>query len=360
MSRLFWQKLLGECSAAALGVFAVLFAIIATAQAVRVLGQAAAGALAPDALLAALAFQALSLLPVVLAITIFVAGLIVIGRAYRDSEMVVWLACGRPLHAFLGPLLGFGVPFVVLVALLTLFVRPWAISRSYDLEAELRARDEITAVAPGQFKETRGGDRIYFVERFSAFTQTLAGVFIHSVEPGGYSVTVARNGAVERAANGDRFLVLTEGSRYEAQSDSSESRVTTFERSELRIEPYEKQARPGSAKTASSAELWRSDKPADIAELQWRLHLPLAALLLLALALPLGYANPRGGRSYNLLLAVLVYVLYSNLLSISNAWVAQGRLAPWPGFFAVHLPLAVCVAVALAWQAGWLRRWLAR
>lgn len=61
-------------------------------------------------------------------------------------------------------------------------------------------------------------------------------------------------------------------------------------------------------------------------ELLGRIGLPVAALLLALLAIPLSFVNPRAGRSGNLIFAVLAYLVYSNVIGISEAWVSQGRL----------------------------------
>lgn len=360
LDSLFGRRISGECASVALGVFAVLFGIIATAHLVRLLNRAASGSVAADTVLAAMSFQTLNLFPLVLALTIFVAALVALTRAHRDSEMVVWFACGVPLRAFIVPLLRFALPFVALVALLTLVVRPWAVTRSLELQSELQSRDEIALVAPGIFKETRNGSKVYFVERFADFGQSLAELFIRSADPRGDSITVARSGNVERADNGDRFLVMRDGHRYEPAGDPGTWRMTRFERADILIQPYDKQTPGSSAKSRSSLELFGSSRPADIAELQWRFHLPIAALLLVLLAVPLGFVNPRARRSVNLILAVLIYAVYSNALSIVNAWVAQGRMPPWPGFVLVHLALVAVILLLLAWQTGALRRWRSR
>lgn len=359
-SSLFCRRISGECSSVALGVFAVLFGIIVTAHLVRLLNRAASGGIAADTVLAAMSFQTLNLFPLVLALTVFVAALVTLTRAHRDSEMVVWFACGVPLRAFIVPLLRFALPLVALVAVLTLLVRPWAVTRSLELQSELQSRDEIALVAPGAFKETRNGAKVYFVERFSDFGQSLAEVFIRSADKRGEVITVARSGQVERAANGDRFLMLRDGHRYEADDAGGKWRMTRFERAGVLIQPYDKQGVNNTAKSTGTWALLGSDQTGDIAELQWRFHMPIAALLLVLLAVPLGFVNPRARRSVNLALAVLIYALYSNALSIANAWVAQGRLAPLPGFALVHLALCGVIVILLAWQTGTFRRWVKR
>ncbi|MBU3694416.1 MAG: LPS export ABC transporter permease LptF [Rhodocyclaceae bacterium] len=360
IASLFSRRISGECASVALGVFAVLFGIIVTAHLVRLLNRAARGGISVDTVLAAMSFQTLNLFPLVLALTVFIATLVALTRAHRDSEMVIWFACGMPLRAFIVPLLRFALPFVGLVAVLTLAVRPWAVTRSLELQSELQSRDEIALVAPGVFKETRSGTKVYFVERFSDFGQSLAEVFIRSADEQGESITVAHSGDVTRAANGDRFLVLRDGHRYESGNTPGSWRMTLFKQADILIQPYEKQGFNNTAKSTETLALFGSDRPGDIAELQWRFHMPIASLLLVLLAVPLGFVNPRARRSINLALAVLIYALYSNALSVTNAWVAQGRLAPWPGFCLVHLALIGVVVALLAWQTGAYKRWRQR
>ena len=77
----------------------------------------------------------------------------------------------------------------------------------------------------------------------------------------------------------------------------------------------------------------------------WRLGIPLAALNLAVLAIPLSFVNPRAGRANNFLFALLTYMIYSNLLSVSQAWVAQGRLAFGIGVWAVHVGMFLLLIV---------------
>ena len=72
------------------------------------------------------------------------------------------------------------------------------------------------------------------------------------------------------------------------------------------------------------------------AELLWRLGVPISAIVLALLAIPLSFVNPRAGRSANMLLALFAYLLYNNLLTISQAWVSSGRISFEVGVFAVH------------------------
>ena len=74
------------------------------------------------------------------------------------------------------------------------------------------------------------------------------------------------------------------------------------------------------------------------------LSVPISALLLVLLAIPLAYVNPRMGRSLNLFTALFMYMLYSNCLNIVQSFIAQGKLGFWAG---LALPHTIALAVIL-------------
>ena len=80
---------------------------------------------------------------------------------------------------------------------------------------------------------------------------------------------------------------------------------------------------------------------AHLAEMVWRIGIPVSSLVLALLAIPMSFVNPRAGRSINLLFAVFTYIVYNNLLSVSQARVAQGRLDFTLGVLLVHLVMVL-------------------
>jgi lipopolysaccharide export system permease protein len=73
------------------------------------------------------------------------------------------------------------------------------------------------------------------------------------------------------------------------------------------------------------------------AELLWRLSIPLSAIVLALMAIPLSFVNPRAGRSANMLFAIVTYLIYNNLMTISQSWVAQGKMSFVLGVLLVHV-----------------------
>ncbi len=335
---IFQRSLLREVGNYAAAVFSVLFAITVTSQLVRMLARAAGGKLPSDAILALLGFTALNYLPILFALTLFVSVLMAVSRSYRDSEMVVWSASGLPLTAWVKPVLIFAAPIVLLITLLALFLTPWANGKGRRVPPQPREPRGRRAHRPGRVPRVRRTPSGCSSSRPSTATENVVrNVFIASNKRGRSGVTVSREGFIESAENGDRFAVLLNGRQYDGIPGTGEYRVTEFERYAARIKAKEARAASQRPKTASTLELLESRDRELRAELMWRIGLPLVALNLSLLAIPLAFVNPRASRSVNLIFAVFAYMVYSNLLSIVQAWVAQGRVRFEVGWWVLHV-----------------------
>jgi lipopolysaccharide export system permease protein len=334
---IFRNALLRELVAMAVATFVVLLAIVITMLLVRLLGQAASGAITTAGVVTLMGFATINYLPVLFSLTLFISVLMTLTRSYRDSEMVVWFSCGMSLTQWIRPVLTFALPVVAIIALLSLVLSPWAVTNSEELRRQMDSRDDVSAVSPGVFRESRQAQRVYFVEEVSGSENLVANVFVSSVQHGKQGVMVAARGFQETAENGDRFLVLLNGRRYEGEPGSADYKIYEFHRYAMRVDAIEgRAARAPTTKALSTAALVRDPTSANLAELSWRVGLPASALILTLLAIPLSFVNPRAGRSMNLVLALLIYMAYSNLLSITQAQIAQSRLSLSLGMFAVH------------------------
>jgi len=333
---IFKRSLLQELVTTALATLVVLLGIVVAQRIANYLGFVARGSIPGDAIGALLGFSMLKYLPMLLSLTLFLAVLMTLTRWHRDSEMVVWFSSGLGIYAWVRPVLMFASPIILLIAVLSLFVTPWATEKGEEFRAQLKSRDELAAISPGVFKESRNADRVYFVEAFDELGNTVKNIFVQSVQHQKLGIIVAAQGHRETAANGDNFLVMNKGSRYEGTPNTQEYSITQFERYAIRITPNEVQQPVASTQSTPSEELLKTRNPDHHAELQWRLAMPISAMILVLLAIPLSFVDPRAGRSANMILVLLIYVLYNNFLSILQAWVAQGKLSPLIGLWPVH------------------------
>ncbi|HTH95113.1 MAG TPA: LPS export ABC transporter permease LptF [Rhodocyclaceae bacterium] len=355
-------------------VFIALFSILLTTQLIRLLGQAAGGGIAPGAVMALLGFGALSYLPTVLSLTLFIAVLMTLSRMYRDSEMSVWFSSGLSLRGWVRPVLRFSTPILMAIFALSMFLTPWALSKSNEYRQRMDQRNDLSTISPGSFRENPSGELVFFVENTDNGNAGAKGggkldadnlasgkglvhnVFVNSLQNGRLGVMLATDGHVEQVANGDRFIVLEHGHRYENLPDVHEYRTTDFARYAVRIETRESRGLAESPRGFPLKRLLVEPTPVNRAELLWRIGIPASALILALLAIPLAFVNPRAGRTNNLVFAILAFMIYSNLISLSQAWVARGKLPFEIGVWGVHV-LMFSLLVLMFWRRMTLFSW---
>ncbi|MDR2000248.1 MAG: LPS export ABC transporter permease LptF [Zoogloeaceae bacterium] len=350
-----------EFSHTAATVFVALFAIMLTTQLIRLLGDAAIGKITPDGVVALLGFGAINYLPTLLSLTLFIAVLLTLSRWYRDSEMAIWFSAGLPLTAWIRPVLRFAVPLVLVIGLLSIFLSPWALTKSAEFRQKMDQRDDVSRISPGVFQESAQAERVFFVEgEIGDQNGRVKNVFVSSRQHGRLGVIVAAEGRTEAAANGDRFLVLENGRRYEGTPGAADYRIMEFERYGVRIEAYESRDIVPTEKNLPIWTLIAHPIAKNLGEILWRISLPLSALNLALLAIPLSFVNPRAGRANNLILALLIFMVYGNLINISQAWVTQGKMAFLTGVSITHM-LMLAVLMALFFRRltvfSWGRLW---
>jgi lipopolysaccharide export system permease protein len=326
----------------------VILTIVLTMMLIRTLGQAASGLVSPQDVVLLLGYTALGQLPTMLTLSLFFATVATLGRMYRDSEMAIWFASGIGLRRFVKPVLQTGAPVLVVVVLLAFVVWPWGNKSSAELRARYEQRSDLSRVAPGQFQTSSDGRRVFFVERSGDDAVSRRGVFILAANGNTETVTTAHRGWVETSGK-DRFLVLQQGQRNEENHATGETSLAQFETYHVLVGEQairSLQERPPRAKTTS--ELLSQPTAPNQGELVWRFGFVAAAVNLLLLGIGLSATNPRRASNWNLLIALLGFVAYFNLINLSQAWVTSGRLGLGDAMLLFHGG-AFMLAMALLW-----------
>lgn len=348
---IFQRALRRELLASYGAVFTTLFSITITFMLIRILAQAAGGKVATEDVITLIGFASLDYLPILLVLSGFISTLLVITRAYQDSEMVVWFASGQSLTAWIRPVLMAGLPFLLLTASLSFIVTPWANQKSQEVRSRYEKREDIARVSPGKFQESASSDRIFFVEEVAGDLSKVQNVFINTIKDGRSSVIVAKEGRISIDERGDRFLVMNQGRRYDGMPTDANFQMMQFENYAVLVTAQSKAAEGRkNAKALAVQELLADPNPANLGELLWRIALPSMGLVLMLMAVPLGFVNPRVGRSANLIIALILAVLYLSLIKIIETNVVQQKwsfaMAWWP-LHGIALALA---ALMFSWR----------
>ncbi|WP_152207088.1 LPS export ABC transporter permease LptF [Marinobacter changyiensis] len=340
-----------------LAVSGVLLMVFMSGRFIKYLADAAAGELAGDVLFQIMAYRFPGFLELILPLGFFIGILLAYGRMYLESEMTVLSACGFSERQLLTQTLVGSLLVMLVVGALSLYISPWGMKQVEAIFNEQRKATEFELLAPGRFQSLASGGRVTYTESLSDDKRELRGVFIAEFSDGGESLTLvsANTGSQFIDENtGSRFLVLEEGNQFQGVPGQLDFAVTEFEAYGLRIE-----GSSGNDKTLEEAlttrELMASSDPAARALLHWRFSLPLIVPIVTLLAVRLSRVNPRQGRFFHLLPAMLLYILYLGLLIVARDALENGKVPEWLGMLWVH-GLFLALGLWLHLGPAWLRK----
>lgn len=332
----------------------VLATVVMTMTLIRTLGQASRGSFNPSDVMLVMGYTVLAYMPTILTMSLFISIIATLSRMYRDSEMVIWFTSGRGLSALLGPLFRFAWPVLLVVLALALLVLPWSNQRIENMKDQYEKRGDIERIEPGQFQESAGGKRVFFVEKDAAGKQSGSNVFIATTEHGKETITSARSGRIQSLGQ-DRFLMLSNGQRLESVIGKPDLKISEFEEYGTKVgvdvlggNDYVP------VNTRPTLELLKNLTLPNLAELSWRIGLILAAINFVIIGVAVSSVNPRVGRSANLVFSLFAFVMYYNMLNLGQSWIASGRFT-FSGFLlALH---GGAMVLGIFWLAKGHNNW---
>jgi len=329
---------------AVLGIFVGLFACFSSA---RYLAEAITETLGVALMLKLVFLKTVIALEVLVPISLYVSIIVGLGRMHRDHEIIAMRAAGINAIRVVSAVMWVAVPVAICVGLLSLSGRPWAYEDSYLLNARANAELNTDRFQAGRFYGNEDSGRVIYIQKKNESTGKMKNVFHYIDNNGSREIILSRYAEQLGGANDDRAEIhLEEGTVYRLMLDGSGDEITRFGRLVLFLEDAEEEI-GYKRKAAATAALLRSDRPEDVAELQWRLSRPLATVLLALLAVPLSRSFPRQGRNEKIFTAALIFALYYNLSSLARTWVEQGAVASFPGIWWLHVLMLIIILVML-------------
>lgn len=354
MPSIIFRYLAREMLQVMLAVTGIVLLIIMSGRFVNYLTQAASGSLNADFLFAIMGYRMPEFLVMIIPLGLFLGIIMVYGRLYVENEMTILSACGMSQNKLLCMTMVPALGVMALVAFLSLFVTPKGIQQVELLLAKQDSMTEFDTLVPGRFQALEGGSRVTYTESLANERQLMEKVFIASRgEQGSPSISLVLAGQGRLSATeqkGQRYLILSDGFRYDLTPGVPEVRITEYEHYGLRMEERPIKNEISREQALPTGALLASDDTTYIAELQWRLSLPLVVPIIVLLAVPLSRVNPRQGRFVKLLPGVLMYLMYLALLIYARGAVDDQRLPPQVGLWWVHgLYLLIGLAM-LFWE----------
>lgn len=342
-----------EVMATFAGVLLILLLIALSVQLVGLFNKVASGQLGVNVVLVTLALKTISIIVFILPLAFFLGILLSFSRLYQDSEMTALLAAGVGPFYVMRSVISLALLVAVLQAVLSLQLAPWAEEYAQRLSADVAAKSGIKGLTAGRFRELDTGTGVIYAESLDDTTHKMHNLFVQKREGNQQTLIKAESGYEVIDAASNRYVILENGYRYEGQPGQDGYAIVEFEKHGLLVKENGTDKLDLYQKATPTMQLWHSDKQGDKAELQWRISSALLCISLAMLAVPLSRTTPRQGRYSKLVLAIIFYLLFTNLLSAARAWLFKGEISASLGLWWVHAVIIVTALFFIAQQYGW-------
>jgi lipopolysaccharide export system permease protein len=347
--RILQRYFLREMTVNFVGVTVVLFAILFVYQVGAVLARAAQLQYPRAVVLELMGLGAMQNVALLLPIGLLLGIVLALGRLHHDSEMAAAQACGIGAGRLYVAVWALALPVVGLIVWLNFDLGPRAAAQEAALRTEALREGVSAPLEPGKFRTFSGGATVVYA-RATDRAGELLDVFIKRSRGAEVETTVARRARYALAGDGETELViLLDGERMEGVPGTNRYRIMRFEQEIIPVRTPQDAKRGPTLSEMRTAQLLGSTNLRQRAELHWRMGLPIMALVLTAVAVPLGRLRPRQGRYAHVWQVVLVYALYANLATAARAWLERGKIPPALGLWWVHAIFLLFALLAMYW-----------
>ncbi len=338
----------------------VLLLIFLSNELVRYLGYAASGKIASNILFRLMGYEIPYLLSLLLPLGLFLGVVLTYSRLYAENEMRVLHACGLSVQQLTEKtaIIAFFVSLFILC--LTLWINPLIAKQKEVLFTQSAAANLLDTLMPGRFQVANHGQRVVYVEKITRDHKRADNLFIadqqkKEADPKSsrWMVLAAAHGFQQtNPMTHERFVVATDGYRYEGVPGQTNYHIIQFQKYATQLPDLMTDTKRQQQAVMSSKKLFQAyHNPDDAAELQWRISIPLSAFLLAIIAIPFSQVKPRQGRYSTLLQAILLYVIYMNLLFVARNFIEQKVIPISVGVWWVHAIAIIIPSLYLYRQA---------
>ena len=357
MFRILDRYLLKEVAQTWLAVTSVLLFILLTNQFAQVLGDVAKDKVPKDAVMEVMGLTAIQYLTLLVPIGLFLSIMLALGRLYSDSELPAMMACRVGPAGIYRPIFWIALPLTVAVLWLAADIGPKALADIERIGVEARRQADLASIEAGTFISGNDDDSVVYAERVLGPGQ-VENVFLQrQIEGGEVEVVVAKRGEQRDSSDlNTRFFVLHDGRRYLGIPGTTEFAVIEFGEHGIPYRIPDVAAEDPEPSAMGFRDLLSASGVAEVAELQWRISIPVATFVLAILAVPLSRTRPRQGRYGRVAVGLLVFIIYFNLMSAGRAWLENATVPLSVGIWWVHGVMLLFALMLLSFQNGWHRR----
>ena len=324
-----------ELAKTLLSILMVLVISIVSRKFLGILTKAIEGEVATETVFSLLGLKSLTALAMLIPPSVFLAVLIVLGRMYRDHEMSVLASAGIGTKRLYLSMAWVIIPVFLLATYMALEVMPWSERQSQELINHDVETHDLRGIKAGRFNEFKSGNVVLYAESMDE-NQNMMNIFVQSRQNESTGVVIADYGRLQKVENGDNFVILKDGRRYQGTPGEANYVISEFDEYGVRISGPEEASDTLKREATPSLTLFNGGTPKELAELQKRIAIPLGVIALALLAVPLARLSPRQGPFGSIFTAFIIYIIYENVQKVSQGMLMAEKIKPWVGYSSIY------------------------
>ena len=355
-----------------LAVSIVLTMVVMSGRLARYISAAAEGQLAVSLVLPVVFLRMPQLLELILPVSLLLGIMLSIGELYETNEMTVINATGVSHGKIMAIGMSASVFVALVVALFSFYISPKGNDYVGTLVNAQGLKSELSNVAPSTFYDLKNQGGTVYAGSVDKERKGMDDVFVFRPEPvvidelqsnseeqgqgpsglpSRQTIIYASRGFQEYREDGGFYFVLEKGVQFEGMPGQNDFIITEFDRYSQRLDKPDDTVNAVTTKQESEVitDLIGRDDLESVAELHWRLSLPVSVLILAAIGIPLSRSNPRQGRYYLLIPALVLFLVYMVVLNGGKESISEGEGGPLTEIWLIHFYLTGIAAICYFW-----------
>lgn len=331
----------------------IMMFILLSNQFVWYLNRAASGRIPGMLILQLMSLEMPNFLSLLLPIGFFISVILAFGRLYSENEMMIFHACGMSMRRVLAYVMAMAGGVTLLVVLM-IYLNPASAHKRAKLLQTSGMKAFIQMLAPQQF-QVLPNQQVLYIDKINRGHTKAQDLFIAKMnqdpsQAWQWQIIAAHKLALQSKPHANDELVMSGGRVYRLSPGSLKAQYGTFEQAILKI-PETTFNPENDLRALPLATLWqqRHLEPAMNVELLWRLSIAIMTLVMTVVAVPLSRVNPRSGKFSKIFPAILIFLIYINLLFIWHDRALSGLWERAQSVFLIHC-LIISIGIFLFWQ----------
>lgn len=323
-----------------MGILFLLVIIFTSIKLVQILSDVVAGQITKDIVFQFLYFKMIATLPKILPPAVLLAVLLVYSTMNANRELIILSTFGVLRDQLTYSVLKFVVALAMIVAMVAFYLAPYAERELHQLREEAKQYTSISALKNDQFNFL-GNDLVLYVQQTD--NTNAHNIFLQLSKKDRVEILSAEQAYFVFNDYGQRYVVFQDGLQYTMPDDNLAYHITEYEQYQLLIADENKPIRTSKIAAIPTYALLKSSNISHQAEWQWRVAMIIATILLPLVVVCLFATNLSHSRYLPIIIAIFIYLLYSNLLNVGETWIIRGVIPSSIGLWWIHLLLLAVI-----------------